>query len=358
MEPGMVELSAKKPLILNILKKQIPKECFEKSLPRSLSYMIRDLLLVSTCFYTYHFFSLSWLGLFAYWNIYGFLMWCLFVVGHDCGHGTFSRYPLINAICGHICHTPLLVPFFPWSYSHRKHHQFHNHKDKDLSHPWFSEEEMNQSLPRKLHFSNWISPFFAFFIYLYAGFFDGSHILPIGKLYRTATTLEKVKCLISTSSIVLFIAIVIKLTPSGSHLLLFYGGPVLFFCFWLFMVTYMHHHHEETVIYDDTSWSFVPGALQTIDRFFGYGIDKFHHNITDCHLVHHLFFTQIPHYHLKRATQHILPLIEKSYKSKKHKFFLKDFYALLFSVNFPKWTLKSKQHIENITESNEDFRKK
>ena len=80
-----------------------------------------------------------------------------------------------------------------------------------------------------------------------------------------------------------------------------YGCSWLVFSWWLVTVTYLQHHDdklEDTIIYGDESWNFLNGALQTVDRTYNFGIDNLTHNITDGHLIHHIFFTQIPHYNL------------------------------------------------------------
>jgi omega-3 fatty acid desaturase (delta-15 desaturase) len=123
------------PFTLNDLKKVIPVRCFEKNLLISLYYMARDWLVVYILYcLSDSFFSLGFVGKFIWWNITGFFGWCLFVVGHDCGHGSFSNYPLLNDILGHLNHAPLCVPFHGWRISHRSHHQYHNDVDND--HSW------------------------------------------------------------------------------------------------------------------------------------------------------------------------------------------------------------------------------
>ena len=99
----------------------IPAECFVKSPVTSISYMVRDLGLFLALLggMAYASATPQWAALapaikavvlLAYWMLSGFIMWCCFVVGHDCGHGSFSNYALLNAVCGHLLHGKPRVP--------------------------------------------------------------------------------------------------------------------------------------------------------------------------------------------------------------------------------------------------------
>ena len=113
---------------LSDMRKAIPEEAFEKSLPKSLFYMFFDYAmwggaafamkqLVNSSLWATLPFVLKAAASVLYWNVAGFFMWCIFVVGHDCGHTTFSNYRWLNNILGHVMHGSLMVPFFPWQVS-------------------------------------------------------------------------------------------------------------------------------------------------------------------------------------------------------------------------------------------------
>ena len=139
-------------------------------------------------------------------------------------------------------------------------------------------------------------PFFGWFLYL-IGILDGGHWIPIGgRLWHGASLYLRGMSLISSLFVAIWFICVLHWTNYNmSSFFIYDGGPWFKFAWWLFTITYLQHH-------DDTTWTFLGGALQTIDRTYGFGLDSWMLHITDCHIIHHIFFTKIPHYHLKDAT--------------------------------------------------------
>jgi acyl-lipid omega-3 desaturase len=88
---------------ITTIKNKIPQKCFEKNLYTSLYYFFRDVFFISVMYLIYPHIN-NFLLKIIWWNITGLLMWCLFLIGHDCGHDSFSDSEILNEIIGHICH--------------------------------------------------------------------------------------------------------------------------------------------------------------------------------------------------------------------------------------------------------------
>lgn len=311
------------------IRDAIPAEAFEKSIVRAFCYLLFDysMWLGSLCVLVY----LNKSGITAslphwqqyaltaiYWLVSGFFMWCIFVVGHDCGHGTFSDNWILNDIVGHLCHGSIIVPYYPWQLSHRKHHMYHNHVDKDYSHPWYTPDKLEKpeewmaKLTDQHPWFRFFFPFIGWPVYLY-GLPDGSHWIPFPtqRLWTECDAVEYKKCVLSTAVVVVFVMAFYHMAGQDLMSVLYYYAPsYLVFSWWLVTVTYLQHHNHDTLVYDDDDWNFVGAAFETVDRTFGFGIDFLHHHITDGHVAHHLFFTKIPHYNLKIATNAIIKYLK------------------------------------------------
>jgi omega-3 fatty acid desaturase (delta-15 desaturase) len=105
---------------LSEIKVKLPAHCFRPTVRQSMSYVFKDIIYVALTFFLMYqlekLFQYGFLFFPIYWYIQGLLMiiifllmkCCLvgtlytsfFVLGHDCGHGSFSIYPLLNDIVG------------------------------------------------------------------------------------------------------------------------------------------------------------------------------------------------------------------------------------------------------------------
>ena len=119
------------------IKKRLPKECFQSSVTISMYYVVKDVLLAASAYYLVqyaHSFDntfLWWTSLFVYWAFQGTFFMAIFLVGHDCGHDSFSNYRWLNEVVGNILHSTLMVPYYMWKLSHRHHHRHTGNFDRD-----------------------------------------------------------------------------------------------------------------------------------------------------------------------------------------------------------------------------------
>eukprot|EP01018_Ginkgo_biloba_P015791 Gb_20040 [translate_table: standard] len=309
--------SASPPFTLADVRAAIPKHCWVKSAWKSLSYVARDVAVVFGLAAAAAYFN-NWALWPLYWIAQGTMFWALFVVGHDCGHGSFSNNQKLNSLIGHLTHSSILVPYHGWRISHRTHHQNHGHVEKDESWHPLSKKVYNSldDATRKLRFTiPW--PMFAYPFYLWGRSpgKKGSHFNPKSDLFVPNEKKDVISSTVCWSAMVsLLVGLTFLMGPAW--ILKLYVVPYWIFVMWLDLVTYLHHHgYEEKVPwYRGKEWSYLRGGLTTIDRDYGW-INNIHHDI-GTHVVHHLF-PQIPHYHLVEATEAVKPLLGKYYRQPK-----------------------------------------
>ncbi len=306
------------PFTLKDLKEAIPDYCFEPSTAKSLSYFFLDIGIIAGLYALTHTAlthgANGWLLFPLFWLAQGTMFWALFVVGHDCGHGSFSKHKWLNNLIGHISHTPILVPYHGWRISHRTHHANTGNIDTDES--WYPiSEQTYDEMENGARFLRFTFFLFAYPFYL---FFrspgrHGSHFLPSSPLFRAS---EKWDVITSTACLILFVGFLAWLGLTAGPLFLFsyYVMPYLVFIVWLDLVTFLHHTDPEIPWYRNESWYFLKGALSTIDYDYGL-INNIHHNI-GTHVAHHIFLN-MPHYHLKEATEAIKPILGDYYRHSK-----------------------------------------
>ncbi|KAK1270125.1 hypothetical protein QJS04_geneDACA006105 [Acorus gramineus] len=257
------------PFGLAEIRAAIPKHCWVKDPWRSMSYVIRDVTAVAALAAGAAYLN-NWVVWFLYWVCQGTMFWALFVLGHDCGHGSFSNNPTLNSVVGHFLHSFILVPYNGWRISHRTHHQNHGHVENDESWHPLPERIYNNmgSLTKKVRFTVPF-PMLAFPVYLWTRSpgKKGSHFHPESDLF-----VPREKDVVITSTV----------------------------C-WSAMAALLA----------GLEWNYLRGALTTLDRDYGW-INNVHHDI-GTHVIHHLF-PQIPHYNLREATKAARPVLDKYYR--------------------------------------------
>ena len=316
------------------LKAAIPARCFQPDTTRSFAYLVFDVALIALCYGALSQTS-AWYIEAPLIFLIGTLFWSLFVIGHDAGHGAFSRSRLVNTAVGLATHGPILVPYRGWQRSHAMHHMKTGHLQEEEV---FRATRAEQNpLSRKVLFRSGIFVLIGWPMYK-LGFrniktydpIKGSHYLPVSDLYASHMKASWYAGL-AVNAACLALYIFLGAQFGWGFALKYIIAPYFIYAAWLTFVTYMQHVAPEVPVYDSQDWNSLKGALASVDRNYG-PFNWLTHNIGNLHVIHHVFPT-IPHYRLQEATDAARPMLGDWYL-KSDRFVLADFVRTLIGCHF------------------------
>lgn len=235
----------------------------------------------------------------------GFLV-RIFIIFHDCGHGSFFKSPLLSRVVGIIAGILVFTPYHKWHYQHQVHHQTVGNLDKrgmgDVM--TLTVEEYKNKTPRqRLFYRLYRNPFVLliiapFFLFTIAQRFPDKRIPRKINLYTHLTTLGLVATVFLVSWII------------GFKTFLLIQIPVLYFAsifgVWLF---YLQHQFKDVVWERTDKWDYKTIAMQGSSYLkFPKLLQWFSGNI-GFHHIHHLSL-KIPNYNLEKCLREN-PLFQK-----------------------------------------------
>jgi len=308
----------------------------------SIFYLVRDIS-ISICFTCFAYNikpNIPYiLWLFGYSLGQGTIWTGLWVIGHECGHGAFAKTKLANDVFGLVIHSFLLVPYYSWQYTHAKHHKYTNHLILGETHVPFLKTELTSqktSLGKinnvyvkqitNVLFNIILKLLIGWPLYLLFNMTGGridyynrpidlnfnivrySHFNPYAAIfppdYAKKVFITDI-CLLLQLGILAYIGFGISFT--------WYMCPLLCTNAWLTLYTFLQHTDSNVPHYGTDEFTWLKGALCTIDRAYPWIIDEMHHYIGSTHVLHHLNY-RIPFYWAKEATEEIKKVLNIHYR--------------------------------------------
>ena len=251
--------------------------------------------------------AISWATIhFGYWWVSpaiavlaaGFLL-RLFMIQHDCGHGSFFRQRLANDWVGRVLGVLTLTPYDFWRQTHAAHHASSGNLDRrgvgDIDTLTVNEYQ-ERSIWGRLAYRLYRHPVIMFGIgptYL----FVLRHRLPIG-LMRDGWR-PWISVMATNLGIAAIVALLIWLIGLSTFLLVHLPITLLAASIgvWLF---YVQHQFEDTSWENDADWSIQNAALHGSSFYDLPAVLRWFTANIGMHHVHHLS-SRIPYYRLPRA---------------------------------------------------------
>lgn len=221
----------------------------------------------------------------------------IFIIFHDCGHGSFFKSKYLNRIVGIVTGLIVFTPYNKWHYEHKIHHQTVGNLDKrgigDVM-TLTVEEYQKLSKWKKIYYRIYRNPIVLFgiapiIIFTIAQRFPKKYMTLREKLY------------VHLSSLALAVAVVALIFLIGWKTFLLVQIPVLYIAtahgVWLF---YVQHQFRDVLWSKSDDWDYMKTALKGSSMFkLPLVLNWFTGNI-GYHHIHHLS-PMIPNYNLKKC---------------------------------------------------------
>jgi omega-6 fatty acid desaturase (delta-12 desaturase) len=223
--------------------------------------------------------------------------WGLHCIGHDCGHGSFSRNRRLNFFMGHLSLLPLLYPFHAWRHVHNWHHAHTNSLELDTD--W---RPISEAVYRRMPLRHRI---------IYASIrtwavWAGSINYWAESGFRPSYFPKKEMRRDVRRSIAFVVvaggAYLATLTyfTGWQGLLLYFVAPWFAIHAWFSITTLMHHSSEDIPYLPEKYWTRnASRLLVTTDYVYPRWLLALTHNIS-LHTAHHVA-TAVPFYNLGKA---------------------------------------------------------
>jgi len=274
----------------------LPKTVFELNPVRAWGAVITSLVSMAASLYLI---SVSpWYLLPFAWALAGTAFTGWFVVGHDCGHRSFSKNKLLEDIVGTFMFAPLIYPFEPWRIKHNHHHAHTNKLVEDTAwHPITTADldQWGDGLRGKI-----------------AKFFLGSPLKLWASVGHWAiyhfninkfTERQRPRVFVSWAAVAAFVCLGMPAIVAASGfagLVKFWLMPWLGYHFWMSTFTVVHHTAPHIPFKPAETWNAAQAQLAgTVHCDFPAWVEFLTHDIS-VHVPHHVN-SKIPWYNLRAA---------------------------------------------------------
>jgi len=226
----------------------------------------------------------------------GFLV-RLFIIFHDCGHGSFFKSQKANLIVGSFFGILAFTPYYKWHSLHMKHHATVGNLDKrGVGDVWTmtKEEFENSSRGRRIYYKMYRHPLFMFgigpaYVFLIQNRLTKSWMNKKEKQNVYFTNLALLALFVGMGFAIGFVTFIVL------QMIIIYIAAIA--GLWLF---YLQHQYEDVSWYRGKDWKFREVAMEGSSYVkFPKILQWFSGNI-GFHHIHHLN-ARIPNYYLEKC---------------------------------------------------------